>query len=114
MEDLKALNKLAPDQLEEMAVKIVHEFASVRALHSISSKPDRDRDDVLAQAILWNKNILDYLTLNNAILSGDVGIIQDILPRLLFRFVGRTNSKYAIEVLELIQGLYKEWPDDLR
>jgi hypothetical protein len=68
---------------------------------------------VLTQAILWNKDILDYLTLNDAISSGDMGIIQDILPRLLFRFVGGTSSKYALEVLELIQGLYREWPKDL-
>jgi hypothetical protein len=68
---------------------------------------------VLTQAILWNKDILDYLTLNDAISSGDIGIIQDILPHLLFRFVGGTNSKYALEVLKLIQGLYREWPEDL-
>lgn len=111
---LKDLSKLSPDQLETMALKIVHEFASVRALHSISSKPDNQRDDVLSQAILWNKDILDYLMLNNAISSGDIVAIQDLLPRLLFRFVGGTNSKYALEVLELIQGLYREWPQDLK
>lgn len=112
--NLKELNSLKPDQLEAMAIKIVHEFASVRALHSISSKPGNEQDDVLSQAILWNKDILDYLALNDAISSGDVAIIQDLLPRLLFRFVGGTNSKYALEVLELIQGLYREWPKDLQ
>ena len=80
----------------------------------MSSKPHNEHDDVLSQAILWNKDILDYLTLNSAISSGDIGIIQDILPRLLFRFVGGINSKYALEVLDLIQGLYREWPEDLR
>jgi hypothetical protein len=114
VENLKDLNKLNPDQLEAMAINIVHEFASMRAIHSMSSKPHDKQDDVLQQAILWNKDILDYLILNDAISSGDVGTIQDILPRLLFRFVGGTNSKYALEVLELIQGLYREWPDDLR
>ena len=114
VESLKDLNQLNPHQLETMAINIIQEFASVRALHSISSKPDNARDDVLAQAILWNKDILDYLTLNDAISSGDVAIIEDILPRLLFRFVGGTNSKYALELLELLQGLYREWPEDLR
>jgi hypothetical protein len=114
VESLKELNKLTPEQLEAMAIKIVHEYASVRAQNSISSKPGDERDDVLTQAILWNKDILDYLTLNDAISSGDVGTIHDILPRLLFRFVGGTNSKYALEVLELIQGLHREWPEDLR
>jgi hypothetical protein len=114
VETLRDLNKLAPDQLEAMAINIIHEYASARALHSLSSKPGKKGDDVLAQSILWNKDILDYLTLNDAISSGDVGIIRDILPRLLFRYVGGTNSKYALEVLELIQGLQREWPDDLR
>lgn len=114
VKNLKDLNKLAPDQLEVMAIKILHEFASVRALHSISGKPANEQDDVLTQAIQWNKDILDYLALNDAISSGDIGIVQDLLPRLLFRFVGGTNSKYALEVLELIQGLYREWPEDLR
>lgn len=80
MKTLKDLSKLSPEQLETMALKIVHEFASVRALHSILSKPDNQCDDVLSQAILWNKNILDYLMLNNAISSGDIVAIQDLLP----------------------------------
>ena len=41
-------------------------------------------------------------------------MIQDLLPQLLFRFVGRTNLKYVLKVLELIQGLYHEWPKDLQ
>jgi hypothetical protein len=114
VESIKDLSKLTPDQLEAMATKIVQEFASVHAMHLISSKPDNERDDVLSQATLWNKDILDYLMLNDAISSGDIGTIRDILPRLLFRFVGGTNSKYALEVLELIQGVHREWPDDLR
>ena len=114
VKDLKALNKLTPELLEGMATKIVHEFASVRALHSISGKPSDAQDDVLLQAILWNKDILDYLNLNDAVSSGDVELIQDLLPCLLFRFVGGSNSKYVLEVLELIQGLHQEWPEDLR
>ena len=33
-----------------------------------------------------------------------------MLPTLLFRFTGGGNSKYATEVLELLQGLHREWP----
>ena len=114
VKNLKALNKLTPERLEEMATQIVQEFASVRALHSMSARPGDAQDDMLSQAILWNKDILDYLALNDAISLGDIAMIQDLLPRLLFRFVGGTNSKYALEVLELIQGLYREWPEDLQ
>ena len=97
-----------------MATQIAHKFASVHVLHSLAGKSGDEWDDVLSQAILWNKDILDYLALNDVISSGDIAVIQDLLPRLLFRFIGRTNSKYVLEVLELIQGLYREWPDDLQ
>ena len=59
-------------------------------------------------------DLLDYIHLDDAIGSGDVGSIQDMIPRLLFRFAGRKNKNYAIEMLELLQGLQREWPDDLK
>ena len=52
VKDLKALNKLTPERLEEMATQIVQEFASVHALHSMSARPGDMQDDVLSQAIL--------------------------------------------------------------
>jgi hypothetical protein len=106
-ESLKNLNELTPELLKAIAIQIVDEFASQHALNLVSSKLEGKQDDVLAQVILWNKDVLDYLSLNDAISSGDIGIIQDLLPCLLFRFNGGPNSKY-LEVLELIQGLYRD------
>jgi hypothetical protein len=40
--------------------------------------------------------------------------MQDLLPTLLFRFAGGGNSKYTIEVLELLQGLNREWTPELK
>ncbi|KAH7917006.1 hypothetical protein BV22DRAFT_977203, partial [Leucogyrophana mollusca] len=45
---------------------------------------------------------------------GDVGRMEDLLPTLLLRFAGGGNSKYTIEVLELLQGLRREWPDVIK
>jgi hypothetical protein len=70
VKSIKDLSKLSPNQLESMAITIFQEFASVHALHSISSKPDSERDDVFSQAALWNKDILDYIMLNDAISLG--------------------------------------------
>jgi hypothetical protein len=114
VKSLKDLNKLPPQRLRGLAIEIVEKFASVNALDLLSNKPVAQQDNVLAQAVMWNKDILDYLALNDAISTGNIGMIEDLLPRLLFRFAGGTNIKYALEVLELMQGLYKEWPDDLR
>ena len=58
--------------------------------------------------------MLNYLELDDAMKVSDVGRMQDILPRLLFRFAGGKNKNYTIEVLELLQGLQCEWPDDLK
>ena len=60
------------------------------------------------------RDLLDYVNFDAAIKTGDVGFLQDILPRLLFRFIGGKNKNYAIEILELLQGLHREWPPDLK
>jgi hypothetical protein len=93
---------LMPEELYAIATKTVDDFASNYALEKLLEKPQGQQDDVLAQALLWNKDILEYLALSDAIKSGDIGMIKDLLPRLLFRFIGGTNAKYALEILELM------------
>ncbi|CDO69446.1 hypothetical protein BN946_scf184817.g6 [Trametes cinnabarina] len=63
---------------------------------------------------MWNRNVLYYLALDNAMRGGDIGLMEDLLPHLLFRFAGGGNHKYAVEILELLQGLHREWPDDVK
>jgi hypothetical protein len=31
----------------------------------------------------------------------------------LFRFIGGGNGKYTLEILEVMQGLYREWPKEV-
>ena len=59
-------------------------------------------------------DVLPYLSLRAAIKQGDVGGMKDLLPTLLFRFADGSNPKYVIEMLELFQGLQREWPECLR
>jgi hypothetical protein len=63
---------------------------------------------------MWNADVLPYLQLRDAIKVGDIGRMQDLLPTLLFRFAGGGNSKYTIEILELLQGLKCEWTDEIK
>lgn len=42
-----------------------------------------------------------------------MGLMEAMLPHLLFRFVGGGNGKYAGEVLELLQALHRKLPDDV-
>jgi hypothetical protein len=113
VDSLKDLQARSPEELLALATHIVRTFASARALQALDDKPTNERDDVLTQSVQWNKDILDYLILDEAMKIGDVGCMKDLLPRLLFRFAGGPNSNYAIEILELMQGLYREWPSDL-
>lgn len=77
-------------------------------------QPEDERDEIFRQAILWNHDALHYVDLNEAIRNGDIGIMEQTLPYLLFRFAGGKNSKYTIEILELLQCLHREWPADVR
>ena len=63
---------------------------------------------------MWNHDILQYIVLDQAIKHGDVGLMEDMLPQLLFWFMGGRNSNYATEVLELLQGLHREWPAEVK
>jgi hypothetical protein len=64
--------------------------------------------------ILIIRDLLDYVNLDDVIRTGDVGRMLKLLPHLLFWYHGGRNWKYAIELLELLQGLNREWPEDLR
>jgi hypothetical protein len=63
---------------------------------------------------MWNRDILQYIVLDHAIKYGDVGVMEDLLPHLLFRFIGGKNSNYATEVLELLQALNHEWTAEVK
>lgn len=76
--------------------------------------PVEKQDQVKRQSIMWNMDILTYIELTSAIKIGDIGRMEDLLGTLLFRFAGGGNSKYTIEVLELFQGLHREWPENIR
>ena len=111
---LEELRSWPPAKLLEYAHKLVDEHASSDAANRMDSLPVDRQDEVQRQTILWNRDALHYITLDHAIKRGDVGLMEDMLPTLLFRFTGGGNSKYATEVLELLQGLHREWPPAVR
>lgn len=113
VEQLADLRKYTPQQLYKLAEKIVKNRASSEAIDSIDAQPEEQRDDEFRQVAMWNRDMLQYIVLARAIQNGDVGLMEAMLPHLLFRFLGGGNSKYANEVIELLQGLHKEWPKDV-
>ncbi|KAI0054416.1 hypothetical protein BV25DRAFT_1922704 [Artomyces pyxidatus] len=114
VDDLRRLRTRSPEELVALAEKLVREHASVDALDAMKEKPEKEQDEVFRNTILWNRDMLRYIELHTAIKTGDVGRMENMLPYLLSRFAGGGNHKYAVEVLELLQGLHYEWPEDLR
>ena len=111
--DLKDLTRKSPTELKGMALKIIKQHASQEALFEMQSLPVDKQDEVQMQWSMWNRDVLSYIELRHAIHSGDVGRIEDLLPVMAFRFAGGGNSNYTIEILELCQGLYQEWPKEV-
>jgi hypothetical protein len=113
------VNKLAdlrsrtPEQLYALAIKIVDDHASTATLQKMAANKLR-KDELLYQSTQMACDLLDYMNFDAAIKTGNVGTLQDLLPHLLFRFIGSKNKNYAIEILDLLQGLHREWPPDLK
>ncbi|KAH7910138.1 hypothetical protein BJ138DRAFT_1009422 [Hygrophoropsis aurantiaca] len=114
VESLAHLKKQSPEQLYNLATKIVDQCASRKAIAKLNHVHEDRRDHVKSQFTMLNTDMLGYLELTDAIRVGDVGRMQDLLPLLLMRFSGGGNSKYTIEILELLQGLQREWPETNR
>ena len=112
--DLSELRDRTPEQLCDLAKKLVREHASSQALDDMDAKPSKKHDQQKRQIIQWNRDVLQYIVLDQAIRHGDVGLMEDMLPHLLFRFIGGRNSNYATEILELLQGLHREWTPEVR
>ncbi|KAL0956796.1 hypothetical protein HGRIS_002915 [Hohenbuehelia grisea] len=101
-------------ELQTMAGTIVTEHASRAALIKHAKLPENQQDEVWKQSTMWNMDVLAYIELRAAIRAGDVGRMEDLLPTLVLRFAGGGNSKYTIELLELIRGLRTEWTEDIK
>jgi hypothetical protein len=114
VDNLKELQGKTPEQLVALASAIVETRASSKALDNLATLPEQQQDQVYQRTVMWNRDVLQYIVLDQAIKHGDVGLMEEFLPHLLFRFLGGNNSKYANEVLELLQALHREWPQEIR
>jgi hypothetical protein len=59
-------------------------------------KAKNEQDQQKRQTIMWNCDVLQYIVLDQAIKHGDAGQMENMLPQLLFQFMGGRNSNYAI------------------
>ena len=61
-----------------------------------------------------NRDLHEYLDLNDAMKTGDVGRMEYLLPQLLFRYPSGVNHKYAWENVELMQEVWREWLTEIK
>lgn len=106
---LSELQNWTPEELQDLATKLVCIHASSQALNEMDQLPPKKHDAQKHQIIQWNHDILQYIVLDWLICHSDVGIMEDMLPHLLYQFIGGGNNKYVIDTLELMQGLNQEW-----
>ena len=108
------LRTFTPAELRQLATQVVARYGTTAALEECRKKPLDEQDELQEQHIMMNRDLLFYAVFTQSISSGDVGILENMLPYLLLRFHGGGNHKYAAETFELMQCLYKEWPEELR
>jgi hypothetical protein len=113
VENLSDLHMKSPKKLVVLAHQIVEERASNIALNRHDQKRKEDQDEEYRQLIMWSWYILQYIVLDHTVEEGDVGLMEYMLPLLYVWFSGGGNGKYAIEMLEVLQGLHREWTEEI-
>ena len=110
--EVSGLNELRmerPEALRVFARLLLCKYAGAETIMDLEDCGDEWR----CQMSMLIRDMLQYVILDDAISRGNVGIMEKMLPHLLFRFIGGRNTNYTKEVLELLQGLHAEWPPDV-
>ncbi|KAK7035586.1 hypothetical protein R3P38DRAFT_2771214 [Favolaschia claudopus] len=109
---LANLRSKSPQELFKLAEQILTDHASSAALVKMHIKPRPD--EIKTQSIMFLRDVMPYILLRSAVKHGDVGLMEDMIPLMLFRFVGGKNNNYTGEMLEMLQGMQREWPPAIR
>ncbi|KAI0639717.1 hypothetical protein C8Q77DRAFT_1082554 [Trametes polyzona] len=114
VQDVSELASWSPRQLVALLDEIYETRVERAAQEEMDGLPAERKDGVERQMAMLSADLLAYFDLCEAMRIGDIGRMEDLLPTMLFRFVGGGNHKYAVEILELLQKLRMEWPAELR
>ncbi|KAJ7094819.1 hypothetical protein C8R44DRAFT_584516, partial [Mycena epipterygia] len=109
--NLADLREKQPEQLYKLAERIVLQHASSEALANLKRKGVAD--DTKSKLIMFIRDVIPFILLRLAVHIGDIGMMEDMIPLMLYQFIGGRNSNYAGEMLELLQGLQREWPPEI-
>lgn len=76
---------------------------------SSDTEPRMEPDIIHANTVLLTRDLLYVAELIDAILTGDFGQIEDILPDLACMFHGAGSNNYLTEILHLLFNLKEVW-----
>jgi len=110
----------SPNELVEIAERIIDNYASVAHHPNPRTKPKNSTDLGVTSGVteggvahrnicLLTWDLLYVLELTEAIPSGDFGRIEDILGRLAMIFRGAGSNNYSSEVLHWIYNIKNIW-----
>jgi hypothetical protein len=86
-----------------IAIKVHQNHASASAL-TLNQSDDEQRPGIVTRGF----DLLLYWAVRRAYKRGDVDTIANLMPELLFFFIGAGNSNYAIETFEFLQLITHE------
>lgn len=105
--NLYAASNPRPEDIQKIALDILHEYASEKGLQAIP-----ETEIMLRNSILLNRDLLYFYELDNAISSGDFGRVELQLGTMARMFNGSGAKNYSLELLHLIQNLRSSWPPE--
>jgi len=82
--NIAELRDWSPEELRKLATTLVCQHASSQAIDNMDAKPQRMHNQQKWQLMQWNQDVLQYIVLDQAISHSDVGLMEDMLPHLLF------------------------------
>jgi hypothetical protein len=118
--DWKTLNDFAQANPSwEMIVHISHIIAEKYIalgpdISNMRRKPACERDEVLENQSLRNRDEFLYVEVNHAIRQGDVGRLEELILPWIYIFKATGKHKYALHMTMFLKRLYGLYPEDLR
>lgn len=102
------------EDIERISTKILEEYFSAHRVEVLRREKDEDRDVVLENTILFNRDALLYTAMVAAVKRGDIGCTMDILAHWMVMMRGTGSMpKYADALLE-VRLVLESWPEELK
>lgn len=98
------------EEIKDLAAMIQKKYTTTEAANLALEK----KDEVLAHACLYLRDVLSFMEFESAVTHGDPGRVLKVLKLWVYMFRGAGLTNYAREALEILVTWEKELPDPLK